>query len=76
LKARAVIYVLLAFPAIAIMMNAPTTLVGYGLVFAAAYYAALAFPPLLAAGAFAAAHAVADVVILGSKASSPHSGPS
>jgi hypothetical protein len=68
LKARAIAYVLLAFPAIALMMNAPAALVGYGLVFAAAYYAALAFPPLVAASLFAAAHAVADAVMLGSKA--------
>ena len=68
MKTRAALYVILAFAGISLMANAPGILVGYGLVYAAMYYAVLAFPPALAAALFAAAHTAALAVIVETKA--------
>lgn len=61
------LYLALSTIGIAMMVNAPAILVGYGFVYASAYYAVLAFPPGLAAGLFAASHAAASLVMVGSK---------
>ncbi|MEB2835887.1 MAG: hypothetical protein GSR80_001411 [Desulfurococcales archaeon] len=68
MKARAALYAILAFAGISLMANAPGILVGYGLVYAAMYYAVLAFPPAMAAALFATAHAAALAVIAETRA--------
>ncbi len=65
---RGIVYLALSTIGIAMMVNAPAILTGYGFVYASAYYAVLSFQPGLAAALFAASHAVASAVIIGSKA--------
>ncbi len=68
MKVRALLYVTLSAIGISMMVNAPGILTGYGLVYAAAYYAALAFPPATAALLFLAAHSIAFAIAMGSRA--------
>lgn len=64
----ATLYLALSFAGISMMANAPAILVGYGFVYASAYYAALAYPPALAAVLFTASHAAAVLVIIQTRA--------
>ncbi|MEB3860604.1 MAG: hypothetical protein GSR84_00100 [Desulfurococcales archaeon] len=67
----ALVYLLASSLGISTMVNAPAILTGYGFVYASAYYAILAYPPVAGALLFALSHGLAAIVMLASKAVFP-----
>ncbi|MCE4602389.1 MAG: hypothetical protein F7B18_04315 [Desulfurococcales archaeon] len=64
----AIVYIIASTIGISLMVNAPAILTGYGFVYAAAYYAILAYPPGVAALLFSLSHGIASIILIGSKA--------
>ncbi len=67
-KTEIILYIISSIICILTMTNAPGILYGYGLVFAAALYAAIRFKPLLAAASFGLSHLLSSMILIGVKA--------